>query len=79
MITLQLKRALILIVFDSVEECDVIVDDVSIGNEPGFRDGVVSEAVDQVVADGSLYFSSAGNYRNGYRFTSVRLLIPTGI
>lgn len=56
------------------EGCDVIVDDVSQGFEPGFRDGVISEAVNEVVAGGSLYFSSAGNCRNGYKFTSVSLL-----
>lgn len=51
------------------------MDDVSQSFEPGFRDGIISEAVDEVVAGGSLYFSSAGNYRNGYKFTSVSNLL----
>jgi len=56
------------------EACDIIVDDISQGAEPGFRDGIISLAVDEVVANGLLYFSSAGNYRTGYRFTSVSFL-----
>lgn len=70
------------IIFVSAEDeggegCDVIVDDVSQSFEPGFRDGIISAAVDEVVAGGSLYFSSAGNSRNGYKFTSVSLLLRT--
>ena len=56
------------------EGCDVLVDDIIIGCEPGFRDGIVSQAVDEVVGDGALYFSSAGNFRTGFRFTSVSFL-----
>ena len=39
----------------------VIVDDVFYFAEPYFQDGIVTQAVDQVAADGVVYFSSAGN------------------
>ncbi|MBL8148582.1 MAG: S8 family serine peptidase [Blastocatellia bacterium] len=44
--------------------CDIIVDDVRYLEESPFQDGVVAQAVDQVVADGALYFASAGNAGN---------------
>lgn len=43
----------------------VIDDDVGYSEEPIFSDGVVALAVDQVVADGVPYFSSAGNDNSG--------------
>lgn len=42
-------------------ECDIIIDDISIFTAPVYQDGIVSQAVDIVTADGANYFSSAGN------------------
>ena len=44
--------------------CDIIVDDVIYFAEPYFQDGMIAQAVNDVVADGGLYFSSAGNEGN---------------
>ncbi|HEU0179355.1 MAG TPA: hypothetical protein VFV58_34255, partial [Blastocatellia bacterium] len=44
--------------------CDIIVDDIIYFAESPFHDDIVSTAVNDVIADGALYFSSAGNEGN---------------
>jgi hypothetical protein len=46
------------------EGCEIIVDDVIWSNESPFHDDLISTAVEEVVADGALYFSAAGNDGN---------------
>ncbi|HTF31902.1 MAG TPA: S8 family serine peptidase, partial [Flavitalea sp.] len=63
--------------------CDVIVDDLTYITEPFQRDGVVAQAVNQVVSQGVAYFTSAGNFGNkSYEavFSGVTntAVIPTG-
>ena len=41
--------------------CKVIADDVTYSDEGVFQDTIIAQAVNQVVANGSTYFSSAGN------------------
>jgi hypothetical protein len=55
---------------------DVIVDDVGVFSQPMFQDGVIAQTVDLAVAQGSAYFSSAGNsarqsYESTFRLTGV--------
>ena len=52
---------------------DVIVDDIKYYDEPMFQDGIIAQAVDQVVVQGIPYFLAAVNYgrtswdaRNGF-------------
>ena len=44
--------------------CDIIVDDISYFDEPVFQDGEIAQAVNDVTANGALYFSSAANSGN---------------
>ena len=53
-----------------VSGCDVIVDDVGFTTEPVFQDGMIAQAVEDVVADGATYFSAAGNEGNSSSGTS---------
>ena len=47
-----------------VYHCDIIVDDVTYSDEGVFQDSEIARAVNDVVASGALYFSSAGNSGN---------------
>jgi subtilisin-like proprotein convertase family protein len=47
-----------------VHHCDIIVDDVIYFFESPYEDDIVAQAVEDVIADGALYFSSAGNEGN---------------
>jgi len=51
--------------------CDIIVDDVTYSDEGAFQDGLIAKAVNDVTADGALYFSSAGNGGNVTSGTST--------
>lgn len=56
----------------------VIVDDVTFPAEPMFQDGIVAQAVNDVVATGVAYFSAAGNlarnsYEQAFRNSGVNL------
>jgi hypothetical protein len=42
--------------------CNIIVDDITYITEPFFKDGIVAQAVNTVVAEGVSYFSAAGNF-----------------
>lgn len=44
--------------------CDIIVDDILYHDESPFQDGIVAQAVNDVTANGALYFSSASNSGN---------------
>jgi hypothetical protein len=60
--------------------CDIICDDVFYFAEPFFQDGVIAQAVDNVVSQGIPYFALAGNhgrksYESDFASTSTS---PTG-
>ncbi|MPZ82748.1 MAG: S8 family serine peptidase [Actinophytocola sp.] len=44
--------------------CDIIVDDIIYFKEAPFQDWIIAQAVNDVIADGAMYFSSAGNEGN---------------
>src|SRR3954449_7543030 len=56
---------------------NVVVDDVGYFAEPFFGDGVISDAVDDVAAQGVQYFSSAGNGSDQQAYQSpLRIVAP---
>ncbi len=44
--------------------CDIILDDAFYLTEPVYQDGPIAAAIDQVTADGGIYFTAAGNGGN---------------
>jgi subtilisin family serine protease len=60
--------------------CDIIVDDITYITEPFFQDGIVAQAVNDVVAEGVVYFSAAGNFgSNAYENTFFPGTAPSGL
>jgi hypothetical protein len=57
-------------------KADVIVDDIIYLDEPFFQDGLVAQAVDEVVAKGVSYFSSAGNRPATQAYDSQIRIVP---
>jgi hypothetical protein len=57
---------------------DVVCDDVSYLTEPMFSDGIIAQAVNQVVASGVTYASSAANNWGTDGYASNLRLVPTG-
>ena len=53
-----------------VYHCDIIVDDVIYFFESPYEDDIIAQAVDDVIKDGAMYFSSAGNGGNAADGTS---------
>ncbi|MFD3444093.1 S8 family serine peptidase [Microbacteriaceae bacterium 4G12] len=55
---------------------DVVVDDVIYFSEPFFSDSALSDAIDDVAAEGVHYFSSAGNQGNQQAWDAPVRLLP---
>jgi subtilisin family serine protease len=45
----------------AAQGAQIIVDDLSFPNEPMFQDGIIAQAIDEVVKQGIPYFAAAGN------------------
>lgn len=60
--------------------CNVIVDDISFVTEPFFLDGIVTQSVEYVAAQGISYFTAAGNFgSNSYEAVFNGTNAPIGI
>jgi hypothetical protein len=46
----------------ATDGCKIIVDDITYPTEPFYQDGIVSNAVNEVTAQGVSYFTAAGNF-----------------
>ncbi|HEX8076846.1 MAG TPA: hypothetical protein VF511_03445, partial [Chthoniobacterales bacterium] len=57
---------------------DIVCDDVSYLTEPMFSDGIIAQAVNQVVAAGVTYASSAANNWGTDGYASNLRIVPTG-
>ena len=57
---------------------DIVCDDVSYLTEPMFSDGIIAQAVNQVVAAGVTYASSAANNWGTDGYSSDLRIVPTG-
>ncbi len=65
----------------TVAKAKVIVDDIGYPQEPFFQEGIVAQAVDTVVKQGSAYFSAAGNhdrqsYESAFKPSGKQLNLP---
>lgn len=60
--------------------CDIVLDDITYIEEPFFKDGIIAQAVETVVAGGVSYFSAAGNYgTSGYQSEFTGVAAPAGL
>ena len=59
-------------------KADIVVDDVSYFDEPFFQDGIIAQGVNDVVAAGVSYFSSAANNLGTNGYDAPFRFVPTG-
>lgn len=59
--------------------CNIILDDVTYYDEPMFQEGVISQAIDNVVAGGAMYFTAAGNNASNAYQASWSALTPQSV